>query len=65
MVELISISSIIKVVGMHTVYTVLEGVPDLVNGITLNEALQSEWIESLSDEDKSKVFKVLRTPPGL
>jgi hypothetical protein len=50
---------------MHTVYTVLEGVPDLVNGI-LNEALQSaEWIESLSDEDKSKVFKVLRTPPGL
>jgi hypothetical protein len=57
MVELISISSIIKVVGMLTVYTVLEGVPDLVNGITLNEALQSEWIESLSDEDKSKCLK--------
>jgi hypothetical protein len=32
---------------MHTVYTVLEGVPDLVNGITLNELQSAEWIESL------------------
>jgi hypothetical protein len=49
MVELISISSQKSEAGMHTVYTVLEGVPDLVNGITiLNEAPQSaEWIESL------------------
>jgi hypothetical protein len=52
MVELISISSIIKKVRqVCTVYTVLEGVPDLVNGITLNEAQSAEWIESLSDEE--------------
>jgi hypothetical protein len=41
MVELISISSQKSEAGMHTVYTVLEGVPDLVNGTILNEAPQS------------------------
>jgi hypothetical protein len=48
-----------KVVGVFvvrfscTASYCLEGVPDLVNGITLNEALQSvEWIESLSEDEK-------------
>jgi hypothetical protein len=69
MVELSSISSIIKSeAGMHTVYTTLEGVPEDI-GTSLNEVIQnSEWVESLSLEDKRIVFKLISsppTPPGL